>query len=144
VITMGKALLTGLFVFAFVGLSLGCSPPVPANPTYTKDVKPILDAHCVRCHGAGGTLNSMVVAGRDHPPMTCYLQRYEDTGDCSTTATCQRGAGYCGAGTGGSMLTLYTELPEDNRLHMPPLPSESLNDWEMEVLKRWATPTPAQ
>jgi hypothetical protein len=142
---MRRVLLAGLFVVAFASQALACSPAVPATPTYAKDVKPILDAHCVRCHGAGGTLNSMVVAGRDHPPGLCYLQTYGDAGDCSTAATCMRGAGYCGAGSAGaSMLTLYTKLPEDNRLHMPPLPSESLNDWELEVLSRWATATPAQ
>ena len=61
VINMSKALLVGLFALAFAGLTLGCSPEVPANPTYTNDVKAILDAHCVRCHGANDTLVSMPV-----------------------------------------------------------------------------------
>src|SRR5204863_5174623 len=89
VINMSKALLIGLFAFTFAGLTLGCTPEVPANPTYTKDVKAILDAHCVRCHGQNDMLNSMFVGASDHPPRTCYLQKYEDAGDCTTAATCQ-------------------------------------------------------
>lgn len=33
---------------ALAASSLGCSPEVPAMPTYTRDVRPILMAHCVR------------------------------------------------------------------------------------------------
>ena len=134
---MSKVLLVGLFALTFAGLTLGCSPEVPANPTYTKDVKAIFDAHCVRCHGANDTLVSMPVAASDHPPKYCYFQRYESEGDCSSLSNpdCKSGAGsaYCA----GMSLT-YVSLPTDSALHMPPLPSQSLNDWEMEVLMRWS------
>ena len=37
-----------------------CSTTVastPSQPAYDSDVRPILMAHCVRCHGAGDALN---------------------------------------------------------------------------------------
>jgi hypothetical protein len=130
---MSKALLIGLFAFTFAGLTLGCTPEVPANPTYDNDVKAILEAHCVRCHGANNTLNSMLVKGTDQAPRTCYLQRYED--DCSVTP--------CKAGTGNGacapVINLYINSPRDSLQAMPPLPSQELNDWEKEVIGRWTT-----
>jgi len=113
-----------------------CSPEVPAAPTYTKDVGPILDAHCVRCHGQGGTLNKygIPVNGTDHPPKVCYLQRYDD--DCSS-GTCLSGAMTC-----ASLIVSYVNLPAANGLRMPPSPSDPLNDWEKGVLKNWAATTP--
>ena len=36
------------------------------------------------------------------------------------------------------MSLTYVSLPTDNSLHMPPLPSQPLNDWEKEVLMRWS------
>lgn len=135
-INMSKALLVGLFAFAFAGLTLGCTPEVPANPTYTKDVKPIFDAHCVRCHGANDMLVSMPVAASDHPPKSCYLQRYENEGDCTVTSdpSCKQGAGapFCWGLAGN-----YIEAPDNSPTRMPPLPSQQLNDWEKEVIKSW-------
>jgi hypothetical protein len=127
VINMSKALLVGLFAFA--GLALGCTPEVPANPTYNNDVKAILDAHCVRCHGANNMLVSMPVRGMNMMPTTCYLQRYED--DCSVTP-CKAGASTC-----APLINLYVNSPRDSLMAMPPLPSQQLNDWEKEVIARW-------
>src|SRR3954447_12032220 len=109
---MSKALLAGLFAFAFAGLTLGCTPEVPANPTYNSDVKAIFDAHCVRCHGANDMLVSMVVTGTDKPPKSCYLQRYENGGDCSVA-----GAPACKLGAGSplcyGLAANYVALPDD-------------------------------
>jgi len=130
---MAKMLLAGLFVFAFAGLTLGCSPPVPEKPTYTKDVKPIFDAHCVRCHGAGGSLNT--VTPSVIPPKSCYLQQYNNEGDCSVaTPPCKMGAM---APLCFGLAANYIELPDNATFHMPPLPAEALNDWEKEVIKKW-------
>ena len=131
---------------ALAASNLGCSPAVPANPTYTNDVRPILMAHCVRCHGANDMLNAMPdVPGQIKMPSICYLQRYEDIGDCvATPNTCQRGAGYCGTLMGTeSRITARTNLPEGEPGVMPPPPADRLNDWEREVLTRWSTATPA-
>jgi hypothetical protein len=144
---MTRARLAGLIVLAAAGAAVGCVPEVPANPTYTSDVAAILDAHCVRCHGANDMLVSMPVAGRDHPPNVCYLQRFQNEGDCTdvNAGACLKGAGFCGTEDGGarSLIVTYVTYPVDNRLRMPPLPSESLNDWELKVLERWSSPNPA-
>jgi len=122
-------------VFALVGVVVGCSPDVPANPTYTKDVQPIFDAHCVRCHGANDSLVAMPVAGTTQPPKFCYLQRYEDEGACTGVPDCMFGAG---SSVCSGMVVLYITMPVDAALRMPPPPSEPLNDWEKDVITRWA------
>jgi hypothetical protein len=134
---------------ALAASNLGCSPEVPAMPTYTSDVRPILMAHCVRCHGANDMLNANPdLAGRTLTmPMTCYLQRFEDMGDCTTTGstTCRHGAGYCGTLMGTeSLITSRVLLPEGDVRRMPPPPADPLNDWEKEVLTRWSSAAPAQ
>ncbi len=47
---MSKPTLALPFALALVVSALACAPEAPASPTYTKDVQPILAAHCVRCH----------------------------------------------------------------------------------------------
>jgi hypothetical protein len=134
-----KNIILALALVVF-GSAAACSPEVPANPTYATDVGPILGAHCTRCHGAGGTLNPNPDAKLAPPadkPQICYLNRYEDMGDCSVVATCQRGAGYCGA-----MIVDRINRPASNPLAMPPTPADRLNDWEIEVLTRWSLGTP--
>src|SRR4051812_49426816 len=116
-----------------------CSPEVPATPTYAKDVQPILMAHCVRCHGANDMLNALPEAPNPNipQPQLCYLQRFADEGDCATagSTTCKRGAGnpQC-----YGMITTRITAPADNVIRMPPAPSDPLNDWENDVLNRWA------
>jgi hypothetical protein len=134
---MSKALLAGLFAFTFAGLTLGCKPEVPANPTYNNDVKAIFDAHCVRCHGADDMLVSMPVGASNHPPNSCYLQRYENEGDCTVSSappTCKQGAGspLC-----WGLAANYIEAADSSPMRMPPLPSQQLNDWEKEIIKTW-------
>jgi hypothetical protein len=118
-----------------------CAPEVPAAPTYTKDVAPILNAHCVRCHGAGGTLNAypFPVYGSVQAPATCYLQTYDNAGDCTTpgTTTCQLGAKTC-----AGMIVAVINQPVGSVQHMPPPPSDPLNDWEKDVLSKWLTASP--
>ena len=129
---MSNAPLAGLVAFAVAALTLGCAPEVPANPTYNNHVAAIFDAHCVRCHGANDTLN--IVPPSVTAPMQCFLQRYEDTGDCTAAATCMMGAG---AALCTSLAASYISLPKDALLRMPPAPSEPLNDWEKQVITTW-------
>ena len=134
---------------ALAASSLGCSPEVPAMPTYTNDVRPILMAHCVRCHGANNTLNTNpdVTSVALPAPRQCYLQRFEDEGDCTdrnNITLCRSGAGYCGTLMGTeSLITSRVLAPPGSSTIMPPPPAEPLNDWEKDVLTRWSTATPA-
>jgi len=147
---MSKTLLA--VPFALAGVALGCGsdmPEVPANPTYTKDVAPILNFHCIRCHGLGDMLNTMVVNGYPNSPSTCYLHRYEDEGDCidPNSATCKRGAGYCGTFNTiamDSLITSMINMPNDSSSRMPPPPADPLSDFEKAVINRWSTTSPLQ
>src|SRR4051794_21520262 len=109
-----------LMVAAFLLLP-ACSPEVPATPTYTNDVQPILMAHCVRCHGANDMLNALPEAAhlRVPLPQLCYLQRFGDEGDCATagSTTCKRGAGNASC---AAMIPLFISYPKGTIRLMPP------------------------
>jgi hypothetical protein len=125
-----------LMVAAVLSLA-ACAPEVPAAPTYANDVQPILMAHCVRCHGANDMLNALPEAAhlRAPMPLLCYFQRLADEGDCATgtSTTCKHGAQYCAL-----MIPPRLSYPRGNIGIMPPAPSDPLNDWEKDVLQRWA------
>ena len=116
----------------------GCAPEVPAAPTYSKDVSFILDAHCVRCHGANDTLNTDPTIPRMlNTPRICYFQRYEEGGTCPPESTCKHGAGYC-----APMLSDRLNRTDDDPARMPPKPADRLTNWEKETLLRWAAVMP--
>lgn len=135
--------------------AVGCAPPeppVPAAPSYAVDVHPIFLAHCVRCHGAGGSLNTArdpnggpdagPLAGVGGKPALAYLGQYDDSGDCTndSSLTCHRGAHFVATQT----VQLRTYLhPPANFPPMPPPPSPRLDDWELKVVDGWlANPLP--
>jgi hypothetical protein len=127
-----------LFAVPFAVAAAGCGSsdaPVPTNPTYTKDVKPILDGHCIKCHGMDDMLHTMIINGYPNSPSYCYLQRYADEGDCSNLANpdCKMGAGnsFC-----QNQMASYVILT-DPVSRMPPAPDAPLNDWEQQVITRW-------
>jgi hypothetical protein len=130
---MSKTLLAVSFLLPLAFAGLGCDPQAPANPTYTSDVKAILDAHCARCHGAGDNLNAIPNEAGTKPG-ACYLHRYEDEGDCSalTNPDCKLGAGssFC-----APMISGLIVRTDSSR--MPPRPSEAMTDWEVQTLLRW-------
>jgi hypothetical protein len=127
--------IASLFAFALVA-ALGCSPEVPAVPTYAKDVQPIFAAHCVRCHGEDLSLGFDPI--RRLIPTFCHLNRFGDTGDCSNAGPCSYGA----SATICTNQTINRIADDDSPLRMPPPPSDPLNDWEKDVVKRWASTTP--
>ena len=112
-----------------------CGPSsVPAQPAYDVDVRPILMARCVRCHGAGGMLNAPPgVDGAALQATHCYLDRYDDEGDCTADPTnCKKGAK-----TAASLLpTVIRNAPAS--LAMPPPPSPALDDWAVDILNNWS------
>lgn len=134
------------------GAAIGCGsdmPAVPANPTYMTDVAPILNLHCIRCHGLGDMLYTTTVNGYPDSPSTCYLQRYEDEGNCTDPAStdCKRGAGYCATRdvtAADSLITGMINMPNDSTGRMPPPPADPLSDFEKAVINRWSTTSPLQ
>ena len=124
--------------------------PIPEMPTFAADVQPILAAHCVRCHGAGGMLkdglNADGTPSAVGAPALCYLSMYADEGDCSEAGVlagaCKRGAHYCGMAMGdppGSYIGTYLlDLAQDVG-GMPPLPLPAVGAREKEIVRRWLT-----
>ena len=121
------------FVLGSLG-ALGCGEnPVPARPTYSRDIAPLMTAHCVRCHGAGGTLNL-------DPDSTQY-----DAMDKRATYEKAPNNGYLtqladtAPGKLGLMSYATTARPlMDAALpYMPPPPAPPLTDYEHETLIRW-------
>ena len=122
----------GVIVLVLAAGALGgCEEPVPKTPTFSVDVRPIFEAHCVRCHGAGGTLNEDPRSIEAAPPSGGFLNQYEDKVDCTPDAmgnipvTCLGGARY-EAESGN--IKAYVHGPVTPR--MPPAPSPPLDSWE--------------
>jgi len=136
------------FALALAATAAACTvyPSEPASPTYAADVHPIFMAHCARCHGGGGMLRKEIVDGGESTSpsgmIDCYLDRYEDRGDCTLDdagplpATCQQGAHTC-ATTFALLMKTYIHVGESNPKPMPPPPSPPLNEWELNVVDRW-------
>jgi hypothetical protein len=120
-------------------LAPACGPAKPATPSFAKDVAPIFDAHCTRCHSShgpdGGFLDNPVTG---KTPVVCHLDFYE--GSPATCAAdggvpppaCQ-GAHYC-ATMYKQFMSSYINGVSDP---MPPPPSSLMNDWERDVVERW-------
>jgi mono/diheme cytochrome c family protein len=133
-------------LLALLGTTLvvGCGEePIPAAPTFEVDIKPIMLAHCVRCHGAGGTLNADPRTVDHTPPPRGYLDHFDDQGDCTLQPdltllpSCK-----WGALTEHNVIKLFIHLRKDQG-RMPPPPSDGLSDRQIEILDRWvANPLP--
>lgn len=132
---------------ALCTISVACSPSVPASPSYEADVLPIFLSHCVRCHGAGGTLNqARQPTGPDAAPLAsdpaatanCYLNQYENTGctvnDAGAAPNCHVGALYWATAPNGIGPRVHGSSPLGP---MPPAPAPLLDDWELKVVDAW-------
>jgi mono/diheme cytochrome c family protein len=125
------ATLAGAAVFALLG-SAGClvsSSDVPENPSYHREIKPLMEAHCIRCHGAGGTLN-----GDPDIPDVSTIKGPPTNGDLTALADDAAGKHglmyYVDGAPGAPFMGLY--LPS-----MPPPPAEPLTSRESAMLLKW-------
>jgi hypothetical protein len=119
-------------------LTIGCGPPPgPDKPSFATDIKPIMLAHCVRCHGAGGTLNKdpdIVGAYHGMAPINLYLDTYDKPTNCPYPTGCT------GAKDGASTFKGFLTVSGD--LRMPPKPADPLSDTQIELVLRWASKMP--
>ncbi len=141
---------------AVVVLAAGCgSPSVPAQPAYDADVRPILMAHCVRCHGAGGSLNVPTEPTGPNAPtlpsisdssvlmsfdaLNLYVDQYDSTGDCTSNppSNCKQGAEIFATTIAG---TVHASAKPPTA--MPPAPAPRLDDWAIEILDNWSNEKP--
>ena len=117
-----KTLALGILALALGGVA-ACAPEKPAAPTYEKDVGPILDAHCARCHNSrgpdGGFLGEADASTKSPTPQVCRFDSYAG----AKPPCAQLMQPYINQGPGSDP--------------MPPPPATKLNDWEIDVLVRW-------
>jgi hypothetical protein len=139
---MSKAKAAFLFGLTLLAVVPGCAPPVPAAPTYATDVRPILMARCVRCHGetlTGETLNGAFQG----MPSFCHFTRYDSQGDCSATGIGNGSCTFVGAGVCAVSSLLFFRLhtiPSVQNEFMPDMPygvAPKLDDWQVDVVTAW-------
>ena len=153
-------------LLALVALALACAPllgacgqPVPSMPSYETDVRPIVMARCVRCHGGGNCLQAEPGTGgvAVAPPPNGFFQNYDDQpAGCSTAdgglqppdpndpcksliTSCRFGLHFYALQVGGAIRTrdVHFRIHEQDSARMPPPPATSLTDRQFEILDRW-------
>jgi hypothetical protein len=114
-----RQLLVTLFAAAALA-GAGCGAnEAPLFPTYTNNVKPILEAHCIRCHGAGGMLNTDPDIGQVSgvtKPKTTDFTTYQGV---------------------LSSVSIGLFIPSIMSLPMPPPPSTALDSYDYDTLANW-------
>lgn len=119
----------------------GCSiePSVANQPTYEADVKPILVARCVRCHGdpplgeppAGSTTPLAPIPG-------FRFDVYDCLPNDATPGNCAQGA----KTLAGLMKQRVKDLGVDAPGHMPPKPAPALSAYQVDTIAAWAAEMP--
>jgi mono/diheme cytochrome c family protein len=136
----------GVALLAVVGVSplLGCDEPVPESPGFEEHVRPIFQARCVRCHGAGGKLNEDPLIPEFGAPSASFLGEYDDElSGCpkegeppaDASPTCHQGA----VSVRG-LIKFYVHETDASR--MPPPPSPTLDERELAIVDAWADQDP--
>jgi hypothetical protein len=131
-----------LIAVAALAALAGCGEePVPEHPTWEPTMRQLFAAHCVRCHGLGGTLNrDPLVFGGTDSPARLYLDRFADEGDCTYDPVSMTVPASCrpGALSNAASIKLYAVTAKDtDGMRMPPAPSDPLSDWEKQLVARW-------
>ena len=128
-----RALLTTTTTIAVLAAPFiaGCNlePGAPDRPTYEADVRPILMARCVRCHGSPplGDPTSGPAPG---------TERYDVFAD--SVECVDGGATGCvrGARAFAKIFPAYVHV--DSPTRMPPRPAPSLTSYQIDVFDKWA------
>jgi len=128
----GLLIVTMLAGAAFVGAA-GCGIPVPDRPSYERDIKPLMEAHCIRCHGAGGTLN----ADPDIPPVPAAKWHGAPINGDFTSLDDVNGHHGLMFYT-GSNFAMFESFVAGAFGPMPLLPADPLASWDRDLLFTWA------
>jgi hypothetical protein len=131
-----KVLASTVPALLLAALASACgTEPVPGAPSFEKDVLPIMQSRCIRCHGAGGTLNHDPTYVGHTTPLNSWLDSADDRGDCNPDAATTGAPCKVGARTRIGMILAFVRAPDS--LRMPPAPAPRLTDRQIEVLQRW-------
>jgi hypothetical protein len=128
------------------GLLSACGiEDTPHAPTFATDIKPIMLSRCVRCHGAGGHLNTdshTTNPSLEHP-IDGFFDRMEDDCPDAETFACH-GLGHYTTGGPEIQLISYIHRTDLNR-PMPPPPAPALTTHQLDVIDLWlANGAPAE
>jgi hypothetical protein len=131
---MGRDARISLSVIALAGgVLVSCGQTaLPENPTYEADIKPLVEAHCVRCHSPAG----MLTGDPDIPAGTTYYMMKPLASDFTILHDVGTKHGllyYTTAATvpgGAARMMLFLSA-------MPPPPAPKLTSWEHDLLIRW-------
>jgi hypothetical protein len=129
----------GLLTLTALALVVGCGEnSIPENPSWARDIHPLMEAHCTRCHGDGGMLNGDPDVPAGKIP-TCSAPVDGGTYTCKPLLgnfTTEAGL-MTYVNIGLKTFEMYMAYP------MPPPPSEPLTDYEYNLLVAWiAHPLP--
>src|SRR5262249_14351218 len=136
----GRLALTLASTLALLGgLGLGgsgCGPAVPDHPTWADDVHPLMQARCIRCHQPAtvgdpkaGVQGSLLAVGGG---VSFDWPTYD-----AVPADVRASLGLTGTNDTSATIRSYaTGNPPSIR--MPPPPAAKLQDWEVQLLIRWA------
>jgi hypothetical protein len=133
----GNTLSLALVLAAGAVAASGCGEnPVPERPTYSQHIKPILESRCIRCHGAGGTLNKDPDIPQDFnpnsgPPLGVLQIGSKGVPTGGNFTTYDGIKGYAN-GPAGPNILMTAFLP-----YMPPPPSDALSGWELDTFQAW-------
>lgn len=147
--------------FAVVALlvAAGCNAngaSVPSQPAYDVDVRPILMAHCVRCHGAGGKANTATEpTGPDAAVLPSirltagalaglhsFFDQFGPSGNCNSDGGVYPADCKLGASTLGPDFPAFVRHGLNPDVQMPPPPAPELDDWAIQTLTNWAKESP--
>jgi hypothetical protein len=139
-----KTLAVLALAFGAAALGTGCNVEHGAInlPTYEADVRPILMARCVRCHGEPPLGDPETSADDGTPPGAAPIttpRRFDVYGDTD----CGTDAGVCihGAASSAGLMVLYINFPRD-KSGMPPLPAPALTSYQHDTIVNWAAEMP--
>jgi hypothetical protein len=145
--TLSQVKMVAVFAFGLstAALTSGCSiePSAPGQPTYEADVRPILMARCIRCHGSPPLADptSTSAAYKVPPVPTRRFDVFADT-SCGTPDGGGSACVILGAQSSAAAIKLYINF-DPKTTGMPPAPAPPLTSYQKDTIMNWAAEMPA-